>query len=230
MRLACAKTIVVIACSRLLSSHAQTTWNPAADFTTANGNPNGVWSYGWMDTAFTTFTADTLFQASAAALGGSPIWYTSPSGDGTPAVWLNTSGSSYFGILPGQLSLHPGPGSEPSVLRWTAPVGIAPSVNVSGHFFAGDIGVMQVAVRRGASVLWTATDAGVFDFITGISPGDTLDFTVFNGYTSGNTGFSLALTAVPEPSTWSAVAGTFAFGWCAWRRRRTGAVVDPGSA
>lgn len=31
-------------------------WNPATEFSTTGTNPNGVWSYGWMDTGFTTFT------------------------------------------------------------------------------------------------------------------------------------------------------------------------------
>ena len=46
----------VLATALVPSSITATTYNPTTDFSVANGNPNGVWSYGWMDTGFTTFT------------------------------------------------------------------------------------------------------------------------------------------------------------------------------
>src|SRR5207249_2540175 len=123
----------------------------------SRGNPNGVWTYGWMDTGFTTFTPYTTSLYSG-GLGGSPQWYGPQGGDLTPAIWFNTSANTYYGVPPDWLSLHPGPGTQPSVLRWTAPVGFAGSIDVGGQFLAGDSGIMQVAVRQGETVVWSASD------------------------------------------------------------------------
>ena len=158
------------------------TWNPTVDFSTSNGNPNRVWTYGWMNNAFTTFTPYVTH--------GSNNWY-GWGGDQSPAVWLNTGASTSYGVPPGSLAIHPGNGNEPSVLRWTAPVTAV--VRVSGQFLAGDFGTMQVAVRHNNSVLWTATDAGAFDLTVNVSIGDTLNFAVFGAYFGGSTPLQLSI-------------------------------------
>jgi hypothetical protein len=203
------------------SASAQVVWNPTTDFSTTNGNPNGVWTYGWMNTAFTTFTLYT-----------SPIanyWLGGLGGDGTPAVWLNTSSSSPYGVPPGDISLHPGPGTEPSILRWTAPAGSSGTAHVAGQFLSGDGGVMQVAVRFNGSTVWSATGVDSFDsfdFDQVFVAGDQLDFAVFGGYVSGNTPLEMSITssAIPEPSTYAVLFGLAAMGFAAYRRRRRQAV------
>ncbi len=178
---------------------AQTTWNPTADFSTVNGNPNGVWTYGWMDTGFLAFTPYTNH--------GTTNWF-GWGGDSTPAVWLNPGPGTSYGVPAGALSIHPGNGTEPSVLRWTAPAGSLGLLQVSGQFLAGDGGVMQLAIFKNtkATTLWSATDAGAFNLSVSIAPGDTLNFAVFGGYAYGNTPLQLTLVGVPEPATHALLA------------------------
>ena len=188
------------------SASAQVVWNPTTDFSTTNGNPNGAWTYGWMDTAFTAFTLYTSNSANA--------WLGYLGGDGSPAVLLNTSGSMVNGVPPGDLALHPGPGTQPAILRWTAPTGFVGTAHVVGQFLSGDSGVMQVAIRLNGSAVWSATDFGAFDFNQVFVPGDQLDFAVFGGYQFGTTPLDMSITAsaIPEPSTYAAIFGAAALG------------------
>jgi hypothetical protein len=176
---------------------AQIIWDPTAEFSITNGNPNGVWTYGWMDLGFSTFTPYTTH--------GTNNWY-GWGGDQTPTVWLNDTGTTAYGVPPGDLSIHPGNGTEPSVLRWTAPATYDGPVQVNGQFLAGDGGIMQVAVRLNGTVLWNAVDAGAFNLNVTVHPSDTLDFAVFGGYAYGNTPLQLNLVGIPEPSAFALLA------------------------
>ncbi len=173
------------------------TWNPATDFFSTTTNPNGVWSYGWMDTEFKTFTPYVNKRVNPS---GYSNWY-GWAGDETPAVALNGQSVAINGVPAGAMLLHPGNGNEPSVLRWTAPYGA--TIRVAGQFYAGDAGVMQVAVRHNNSALFTASDAGAFDLSVTVAAGDRIDFAVFGGYAFGSTGLQVALTAtaIPLPLT-----------------------------
>lgn len=213
---------LVIGCALICatnSSPAQVVWNPTSAFSTTNGNPNGVWTYGWMDTAFTTFAP----YASTSANG----WLGNLGGDGSPVIWLNTGGSTSYGNPPGDLALHPGPGFQPSILRWTAPAGSSGTAQIVGRFLAGDGGVMAVAIRFNGSSVWSATDAGSFDFNQLFTAGDQLDFAVYGGYNFGTTPLELTITgpAIPEPAASAGLLGFAALGLVAFRRRRSLAVV-----
>jgi uncharacterized delta-60 repeat protein len=166
------------------------TWNPAADFYATTGNPNGVWSYGWMDTGFKTFTPYVNKHVNPA---GYSNWY-GWAGDETPAVGYTGPTTPLNIVPPGTILLHPGNGNEPSVLRWTAP--FAATIRVVGQFYAGDSGVMQVAVRHNNSALFTASDAGAFDLTVTVAVGDTLDFAAYDGYAYGSTGLAATLTTL----------------------------------
>lgn len=192
---------------------AQFVWNPTTEFSTTNGNPNGVWTYGWMDTGFNTFTAYTNVNANA--------WY-GWGGDLTPLVWLNTSTSTLNGAPPGYLVLHPGNGTEPSVLRWTAPAGVTGPIHVTGQFLAGDGAVMQVAIFQNtkSNTLFSAADAGVFNFSANVVPGDTLNFAVYGGYFFGTTPLEVSLVGVPEPSTLALLSLGLAVLCRVYRRRK----------
>lgn len=169
----------------------QVVYDATAEFSITNGNPNGVWSYGWMPVGFGTFS---LFTNAIAHPSG-PIWW-GWGGDYTPHVWKNLGPVSY-GVPTGWLALHPGPGKEPAVLRWTAPR--SGLVFVEGRFLAGDIGTMQVAVRFNCQSWWSATDSGTFSLQTNVVTGDTIDFTVFGGYHYGNTPVAATISMVSEP-------------------------------
>jgi len=162
-------------------------YDPTVDFSILNGNPNGVWSYGWMTTAFTSFT----LYSNTNMINGSPVWWGWNT-DYTPNIWRNQSGSTQSGVQPGQLALHPGNGAQPSVLRWVAPVTCM--CRITGQFFAGDSGIMAVGVRAGTNWLWQASDAGAFDISTPLEAGSPLDFVVSGGYGFGST--PLAVTSL----------------------------------
>ncbi|MBI5766901.1 MAG: IPT/TIG domain-containing protein [Verrucomicrobia bacterium] len=180
---------VVLALAASALNAAPLAWNPAPALSVTAGNPNGPWSYGYADTGFTTFTP---FTSSRTTGTGFLQWY-GWAADFTPCVAYNGQTTAVNGVPPGYLLLHPGDGNQPAVLRWTAPVGGA--VRVAGHFHAGDGGVMQVAVRRNSTVLWSATDAGAFDLVTTIAVGDRIDFAVYGAYFSGSTGLLATITS-----------------------------------
>jgi hypothetical protein len=207
---------VVIGAALMFAAHsatAQVVWNPTTDFSTTNGNPNGVWTYGWMDTAFTTFTVTVSHNTNT--------WLGNLGGDGSPVIWLNTSTSSPYGVPPGDISLHPGPGTEPSILRWTAPPSFSGTAHVAGQFLSGDTGVMQVEVRFNGNPVWSATNFGAFVFDRVFVAGDQLDFAVFGGYDYGNTPLVMSITssAIPEPSTCAAFFGVAVLGVAVVLRR-----------
>jgi translation initiation factor IF-1 len=132
------------------------------------------------------------------AARGTFMWYGDLGSDFTPYIWINTgdltngvppgitsTNGIASGVPTGWLSLHPGPGSEASVLRWTAPV--MGDVHVTGQFLSGDRGTMTVAVRHNNQQIWSTKDAGKFDLNIKIAAGDTIDFAVYGGYGYGNT-------------------------------------------
>ena len=181
------------------SASAESIWNMNADFSIDNGNPNGVWSYGYfVDSAFYLDTAVTPVP------GGDWMYW----GDGDTNIWKNLSESVSYGVQPGQVSLHPGYSGQVSVIRWMTPETVSGEVTIEGEFFVGDGGVMEVAVVKNenwSSLLWSATDCGVFALNPSVSAGDTIDFAVYGGYGWGNTPLEVTISAVPEPSTFALV-------------------------
>ena len=157
------------------------------DFSMDHGNPNGLWSYGWMPNDFSVFN---LYVNSGTGNAGSPMWF-GWGGDRTPGAWKNL-GSPVNGVPTGWLCLHPGNGNQPSVLRWTAPAdGV---VEVAGQFLPGDLGYMQVAVRRNGQAWWEAGDFGSFDLTNTVSVGSTIDFAVYGAYYYGSTPLAATIT------------------------------------
>ena len=177
--------------------------DPAADFSITNGNPNGLWSYGWMDVGFTTFTL--MPYGYLTGVGPDPSWGATTIGDRSPVIWVNEAGYTEYGVAPGQLSLQPGPQNQPAVVRWTAPASIVGQVTISGLFLPGDGGIMDVGVRlNNTTWLMQGTDSGTFNWTGSLSPGDTIDFDVYGGYNYGNTPLEATITFnVPEPASLS---------------------------
>lgn len=194
-----------------------TTWNPTADFSVEHGNPNGVWSYGWENTVHQSFT---LFTRTWGTDSSNPQW-GGWAGDRTPCIWLNTD-APVAGVPTGSLSIHPGPGNEPSVLRWTAPAGVNGTASVEGEFLAGDGGWMTVGIFVNGSTtpVWDCGNAGAFDLDIPVHPGDTIDFAVYGGYYSGNTPIALEITVPDGGSSLLLLGGAWAMALAA-RRRRT---------
>ena len=179
------------------TANASAVYDATAEFSTANGNPNGVWTYGGMDSSFTTFTP---FAHATADLPNSPMWTHSSGSWNNPHIWLNGTGSTQYRVEDGQMSLHAGPGGESAVLRWTAPE--SGYWNIQGEFFPGNLASPQVGIRSGSTWLWEAIDAGSFDLTLMVDAGDAVDFHVYGVWSCGNTPLDATISsAVPEPST-----------------------------
>jgi hypothetical protein len=173
-----------------------TSYSAVGAFSMDNGNPNGNWAYGWMPTDFSRFNTHvshefTVFGNSATR--NSFSWYTGLGVDRTPCLWIN-KGVLAYGVPTGWLSLHPGPGREPSVMRWTPPT--AGSIRILGEFLPGDRGSMTVAIRHNGREIWSATDSGKFDLLADAAVGDTFDLMVYGGYNYGNTPVSVIFSYV----------------------------------
>jgi hypothetical protein len=200
---------------------AETIWDVNADFSNANGNPNGAWSYGWVsDSVFQLYQITT----EGGLNGASPGW-CGPYG-GVPTIWKNT-GSFVNGVQTGQLSLHPGNDGEMSVAQWTAPADWSGDASIQGQFLPGDFGIMDVGIFTNgnwSSLLWGATDSGTFNLSMPVVAGDTIDFGVYcepGDYSYGNTPLEATITAVPEPSTFVLFGiGAISLLACGWRKRR----------
>lgn len=191
------------------AAKASVLYDATAEFS-ATTNPSGVWSYGWMPTDFSSFNLITGTVIDPAS--GSTIW-SSPVG---AHLWVNTDGVTHAGIAPGQMSLHPGVATEAAVLRFTAPTsGIAV---VDAEFFAGDTGLMSLGLLLDTDFfggfVWTATNLGtVTTAPLVVSAGDTIDFVVFGGYASGNTGLAATVDfeSTETPASVSAPPAVAAF-------------------
>jgi hypothetical protein len=87
----------------------------------AESNPNGTWSYGYVTSWGVPFKLD---DASGSNWAGVSAWWPSQVGP-PPDVSRNDTKKQVCAetwcIPPKFLHLHPGPNGELSVLRWTAP-------------------------------------------------------------------------------------------------------------
>lgn len=164
-------------------------WDATLEFSVYQGNPNGAWSYGWMPVGFGEFTLYTNVIESNA-----PQWW-GWAGDHTPCIWRNDTGEIRNNVGPGLLALHPGPGTEPSVLRWTAPATAAGGVRAVGRFMPGDYGDMLVGVRINGGMAWSEINQGQFDLVFAAVEGTTVDFVVYGGYGFGNTPLEVEIIA-----------------------------------
>jgi hypothetical protein len=175
----------------------QSVYSALDDFSAGKSNPIGPWSYGWMPTDFSVFNIYTSQSGSAFnrySPAGLICWYAGLGSDRTPCIWVNT-GETAYGAPHNWLSLHPGPGKEPSVIRWTAPS--TGRIQVRGEFLAGDTGKMQVAIRHNIQEIWAAADSGSFNLTVSVSAGDFIDVMVYGGYNYGNTPVNLTITYLP---------------------------------
>jgi hypothetical protein len=194
------------------AAQAQTNFNANSDFSLVNGNPNGVWTYGfgYAQAGGALLNAPTT---SFLSVSGVHAWlHSTVNTAGTPSILKNMSGATQFGVPTGFLSLHPGTDHN-AYLRFTAP--FTGSYAVNAQFFAGDAG---------------QTTADIFGNFTGshFSTSNTGTNPAYSGTISLNAGWSLyflvdkstdgfgadstpltvniAGTAAPEPSSLALLA------------------------
>jgi hypothetical protein len=162
-------------------------WNVRDDFSTSF-NPNGLWSYGWVDEPGGKFSLCRMKFAVNQLAG----W--NASGE-TPGVWINQSKVPALGVSPGAVSLHPGPQGEHGVVRWTSPVkGV---VHLQGTFGVGDQGTEDVRVYHNGQGLFQvlrATRDENFSLSVDVAIGDTVDFLVGGQHWAGNTPLDVTIS------------------------------------
>jgi PEP-CTERM motif-containing protein len=195
---------------------ARSAFEAAADFSPTS-NPNGVWGYGWTQTLGSSFIPDAIHQnVSGLDFWEGSIAQGSPPGS-FPLVFHNGTANTIVtagtvSVPPGQLGLHPGPGGQDSVLRWTAPGNDAVSIKslFSGLDFAGptstDVHVLhnQSSLFDGVVEGFGSSSAETFSTMLTVARGDTIDFVVGLGrnanFFNDSTGLSATIASVPEPA------------------------------
>ncbi len=200
-------------------------FDAAADFS-ASSNPNGAWSYGYttsLGSALNTYSTSqtpTVTYWTEPALNGSP--YPNVAHNGTGSTYVNVASSITWAT--GQLSIHPGPANEKSVVRWTAPA--AATVDVAASYTPLDAQAVDTDVHiliNGASVysqiLGAFGDVKSHTTTVSVNAGDTIDFVVGYGttnYFEDTVGVD-ATIRVPAPG--AAVVGiALVVGWSPRRR------------
>jgi hypothetical protein len=191
-----------------LASPAFGNYDVAADFS-VSANPSPPWTYGSTPTLGGTFTPYTIFSA-----GSVDQW----SFGGLPNVWHNASAVTVQQATnftpPGGFGLHPGPGGEYSVVRWTAPAG--GTFRITGHFIGLDsyypttTDVSVLRNNKGAAPLFsgyinTYNQPLNFSLDVLVVAGETIEFAVGvggNGFYGDATGLGATIAPLAvTPST-----------------------------
>ncbi|MCY2987768.1 MAG: putative Ig domain-containing protein [Planctomycetota bacterium] len=186
----------------------------AADGFSPTANPNGNWVSGWepgnsLGSGFTPYTQTWHPNAL-------DFWLFSPGNNpsiahnGTSQVFVDSSNSIIF--QPGELSLHPGPGGQYSVDRFTAPVSGTYSVTAKFSSLDTDHGGTDVHVLvNGKSIFDGVVVATPISFSSTplmLAAGETIDIAVGYGpngnYDDDNTGVDVTISATePGLSGWT---------------------------
>lgn len=182
-------------------SLAGAVWDLDTDFRSDQGNPHGAWSYGYKHHVLGSLTVFPDSGSDAAW----DWWHDNANLTlGAPAVSRNKSMSTINGIEPNEVSLHPGPATEITYVRWVAPG--AGTYHVSGQFDAGDGGAVDLYIYHNGDArlteLGTLADRA-FDFEVIANSGDSLDFMVgkAGSFFYDSTPLHATVVLVPEPAT-----------------------------
>ncbi|HYP05913.1 MAG TPA: PEP-CTERM sorting domain-containing protein [Bryobacteraceae bacterium] len=207
----------------LLSSTAfAAAYTAESEFSVANGNPNGVWAYGYRVGTNPAFTNFTNTEVDFAGIPGFDRWHTGLSNSGDPLYYLGV-----YLHPSGQLLLHPSNSTERSVVRFIAPN--AGTWVVNATFSDGDNATTSVDIQRDGDAGFLFSDFVTNDSSTSykgsvsLAAGQSLDFIVGNNgnHNNDSTLLSLTISEVPEPETFLLLGGALVT-VSAFHRRRLG--------
>lgn len=180
-------TVVVLIATFMLLPVDQTNASSTVTYDISNdmvsgSNPSGTWSYGWKAYPGDSFHSyDSCEPDSIIKL---PLWHSASIINywKIPAAWKNISLYDNTGAKPGEVSLHPGPDGEYSVVRWASPA--SGTITVNGYFRSGDKNQVSCYIYKGGKQIFEAEntyDDAYFSFTQDVSPGDAIDFIVGQG-------------------------------------------------
>ena len=234
------KLLIASAAFAMLSAQASaSTYDLSSSFSTTS-NSSGPFTFGYETTLGGTFTAYNSTTTVVGSTGQFVGWTDGQSNE--PNVYKNlsmtTNNIGTVSEAAGQVSFHPGPNREFSVIRFTAPVSSLYAISGSafGTDFVGptdteiygalnqaapiDLGAVrgynaQTLTYNGSIFLTAGTTV---DALVGYDPLGTRPTGPFSYDT---TGVNLSFTsAVPEPSTWAMmVLGFCGIGFMMYRLR-----------
>ncbi len=186
------------------------TYNARQDFSEVD-NPNGVWSYGY---SYTLGGSMEVYPDYLTDYTGESTWRDDNLNDTHDIPNISERDVTFWGFTlgPDDLIIHPGPDSEYSIIRWTAPDD--GTVDVEAGFAGIHFGNTEVFVYHNADMLYDAALYGYavatpFNDNLSVNAGDTIDFAVGMVVNAGAAStscsaiieFAPETPAVPEPST-----------------------------
>ncbi len=193
----------------------------SADFSVANNNPNGAWTYGFKTRGHPPTNVTVFSRAYSGYLGSVNGW------DGynqyaefLPVVAKNVSnnsvndGATFW--LPQEASLIPGVQRD-AVARWTAPASRTYTVSTIFRGISGSAPTADVSIYRGANALYTGQMDGYQTVLTvpvmvlSLTAGEIITFAVDSR--GDNTNDSIGVSAVIDSGVMAMPPGLI--GW--WR-------------
>jgi hypothetical protein len=218
-------------------ANADVVYDAAKDFSVVNGNPNGVWTYGYSLTLggplILNNNSGTNFQGSGIQFWNTNIAANDPFVGYNPTSQLITLGP--IQVQPGQLFFHPGPNDEFETVRFRAPAAggsfqlVTGFVGVDTTGTTTDVHVLLNGVSQFSGLINGFGSKQAYSTTLTLRAGDILDFAVGYGsdgnFLDDSTGLSAVIspTAVPEPSTLTLAAvasGAMVMRWLRGRRCR----------
>ena len=194
------------------------TFDAADDFSPTN-NPNGAWQYGYSTSLGGTFIAYTNNDSFYDPQSGLEVWRTTTENQFLNVVYNSTNNSVVAGTQnwePRQLTFHPGPNGEFSIVRWTAPETSHYSLMssfVGADDLSGDTTTTDVYVLVNGSLSFSESINGFGEPSSKSYSGsfflhaeDTIDFLVGfgsdNSFANDMTGIDATIEqSVPEPTS-----------------------------
>jgi hypothetical protein len=167
-------------------------YNALEDFSIAS-NPNGAWSYGWVNSLGDPLTLYTVAENTCDPGMSGWIRLSPCDSSSLPGIFHNDTGERLclytWCLPPTYLLMHPGPDGQLSVLRWTAPS--TGMFLIEGEFTGVDYAYptttdVHVLVNSTKSLLSGPINSYrlplTFQMKLFVASGDAVDFAIGYGY------------------------------------------------